>query len=464
MTKINKKEKKILILGAGGLIGGSVLKELIRRHHCNIAVVSLKDNRTREKIVLLGKNKKINIKKYWINILVPYSLQKYSFSEIFKHTKRKKIFLNYLKQQNIDLLNTSLFHIIKDFKPNYIIDCINIPTQCSYIDTSNIFNDSGIGLHILLKYYQNINTLLNNDFWLKQGIKMKILQYLKIGTTGIGGMGLNIPFTHGESKPSLPLLKKVAIAGAQTNILYGIKNNQYAEIKEIIPATAVFSKELNYKNVSSVKKFKNNFNNFHLEINGGESGYYTIEEFRLISNEKQMGFIDSQSLSKSIINGLFNNKHNILFGIEKCVIRSSKKSSVIRQNIINRAEKIIKKKDIACVAHGRLGPNKISKLLFEAKIFIDYYINNKKIFFNEQNKITSKKIFNKIINNKKIMREIKYSHLYIINNKIKGNSDQFININKDNCLYWKQLLKLIIKKKKILSPGDVVSELLINKK
>ena len=40
--------------------------------------------------------------------------------------------------------------------------------------------------------------------------------YIKIGTSGTGGMGLNIPYTHGEEKPSRLLLSKAAIAAARS--------------------------------------------------------------------------------------------------------------------------------------------------------------------------------------------------------------------------------------------------------
>ena len=44
--------------------------------------------------------------------------------------------------------------------------------------------------------------------------------YIKIGTSGTGGMGLNIPYTHSEEKPSRVLLSKSALAGAQTLLLF----------------------------------------------------------------------------------------------------------------------------------------------------------------------------------------------------------------------------------------------------
>ena len=44
--------------------------------------------------------------------------------------------------------------------------------------------------------------------------------YVKVGTTGTGGMGLNIPYTHSEDKPSLTLLAKSAIGFAHTGLLF----------------------------------------------------------------------------------------------------------------------------------------------------------------------------------------------------------------------------------------------------
>src|SRR5256886_17705523 len=44
--------------------------------------------------------------------------------------------------------------------------------------------------------------------------------YVKIGTSGTGGMGFNIPYTHSEERPSRPLLMKSAVAGAQSLLLF----------------------------------------------------------------------------------------------------------------------------------------------------------------------------------------------------------------------------------------------------
>ncbi|NIR45788.1 MAG: short-chain dehydrogenase, partial [Gemmatimonadetes bacterium] len=44
--------------------------------------------------------------------------------------------------------------------------------------------------------------------------------YLKVGTSGTGGMGLNVPFTHSEERPSDMLLAKASVAGAHSLLLF----------------------------------------------------------------------------------------------------------------------------------------------------------------------------------------------------------------------------------------------------
>src|SRR5207245_3209238 len=44
--------------------------------------------------------------------------------------------------------------------------------------------------------------------------------YVKIGTSGTGGMGVNIPYTHSEQRPGLPLLLKSPVAGAFSLVVF----------------------------------------------------------------------------------------------------------------------------------------------------------------------------------------------------------------------------------------------------
>ena len=71
--------------------------------------------------------------------------------------------------------------------------------------------------------------------------------YFKVGTSGTGGMGLNVPYTHSEEKPSRVLLSKSAVAGAHSMLLFLMARTPGAPItKEIKPAAAIAWKQIGH--------------------------------------------------------------------------------------------------------------------------------------------------------------------------------------------------------------------------
>src|SRR5205823_3991153 len=81
--------------------------------------------------------------------------------------------------------------------------------------------------------------------------------YVKVGTTGTGGMGLNIPYTHSEDKPSLPLLAKSAIGFAHTGLLFllartavGAEDKHGVIVKEVKPGAMIGFRRLGKKHVT----------------------------------------------------------------------------------------------------------------------------------------------------------------------------------------------------------------------
>src|SRR2546425_7095066 len=70
---------------------------------------------------------------------------------------------------------------------------------------------------------QSMPELIRHIFLLNKAmVEVGTRLYLKIGTTGTGGMGLNIPYTHSEDKPSAQLITKTAVAFAHTGLLFFI--------------------------------------------------------------------------------------------------------------------------------------------------------------------------------------------------------------------------------------------------
>src|SRR5207244_11136596 len=71
--------------------------------------------------------------------------------------------------------------------------------------------------------------------------------YVKIGTSGTGGMGFNIPYTHSEERPSRLLLTKSAVAGAQSLLLFLLGRTPGAPATvEIKPTATIGWREIGF--------------------------------------------------------------------------------------------------------------------------------------------------------------------------------------------------------------------------
>src|SRR6185295_17989802 len=135
-----------------------------------------------------------------------------------------------------------LVAVMREHQPNVLIDCVNTASGISYQDVytnaievrkSLDYIDERITDHDFKQISDN-RTNIERTFetlLLSQSIPQLIRHtqliyramvevgtrvYVKVGTTGTGGMGLNIPYTHGEDKPSAKLMSKTAIGFAHT--------------------------------------------------------------------------------------------------------------------------------------------------------------------------------------------------------------------------------------------------------
>ncbi|MFH0819317.1 MAG: hypothetical protein V1898_04945 [Patescibacteria group bacterium] len=471
--KNNKNKIKILIFGASGLVGSSVLRELLQRGYKKIALAYFEDKKLSvNRLRIIEKEYSVCLKKYEKNVFVQKNLSNDSFQNIFSSINKTKSLERYIKNKKLSKESSVLFDIINDFKPTFIIDCINTATICSYINNNGKNDKTSLGLFLLLKYFQNLNNVFKRNFASKDF--HEIQKYIKIGTTGIGGMGLNMPFTHGEDKPSMSLLKKVAFAGAQTNILLAMRRNNYIKIKEIIPSTAIFSKELlisqNDRIMKYQKSLKINNKNTHFGFDGGESGLYSVEEFSLLSNKAQMGFIEVMFLAKIIADELFKDKQDALLGLDKYCIKNHRNSYKLRKKMINDAKQIMALHNIQCVAHGNLGPYIIRRILFEATIFTKYLTKNRFIFFKSNNKVMAIEINKDLMKDRTLVDEINFSGLKFIKYNYKKNQKSIkkdsllIYIDEKKCRHWKTHFSLLgLQKKNAIIPtiSELVSNLII---
>jgi len=338
-------KKKILIIGGGGLLGSTIAKLFIDKGY-RVSIVSLDDNKSKKRIFDKGLVNKLT-KEYWVDAFLPIGTRDRS-------SKNSHIKINdyFELKPSLAFKYWPLYKIIKKAKPEIIIDAINSATYFSNFVSyySKIFkkNDNsaiGLAVKLLSKHYQLLSF---------SSTELDIKHYIKIGTTGIGGMGLNLPFTHGEERPGKKLLLKVCFAGMETMLLFGLRNNKSMKVSEIKPAAAIFENEaINKGNIGA----KDNF------FDGGESGDYSLAEYELITGPTYMGLVTPLQIAHvthSVVED--DNKFNVLDGLERAVIRTNKVSRIIRNSVVR------KKIQVPRLISGNLGPPQLTKVLIEYEL------------------------------------------------------------------------------------------------
>ncbi len=139
--------------------------------------------------------------------------------------------------------------MITKHRPEIIIDCFSTATALAY---QNIYQ----GYQEMLKSLQtapNVEELTHRIYHLLTTACIPpLIRHIQIlnevmrrtgrsrRETGTGGVGLNIPFTHGEEQPSRLLLSKTAVAGAHTLLLFLLNRTPGGPIvKELKPAALI---------------------------------------------------------------------------------------------------------------------------------------------------------------------------------------------------------------------------------
>src|SRR5574341_231908 len=159
-----------------------------------------------------------------------------------------------------------LAQLILKHRPDVVVDSINIATAISYQDiekasaiarrqVDDLLTDIVNGNLTAAKNRRDIVEKSFETLVLSQALPqlvrhIQILHlamretgtrlYIKIGTTGIVGMVLNITYTHSEDQPSAKLMTKTAVAFAHTGLMFLMARTPHGPIvKEIKPGAMI---------------------------------------------------------------------------------------------------------------------------------------------------------------------------------------------------------------------------------
>lgn len=413
--------KKVLILGGAGLVGRSICKMAADENISELTICALFEHESAEfakEMQLQFPNLKIN--RSWGNIFARHDLKDTPLADILADpTKRRTMIGDIMEPLNKDILSAStIFRLLDKYKPDIVIDSINTATGIAYQniygiskEVVNIF-DKGAGRSLddiqsvveKLLCTQYVPQLIRHvQIFLQSMVAHKTKFYLKIGTCGTGGMGLNIPYTHSEDKPSQMLLSKSAVAGGHSLLMFLMARTPGGPIiKELKPAAAIAWKNVQIGSIKKkgrdvlledvgvddtirlaglLNKKLDSEPKYLMEggrpktliapyIDTGENGLFSLGEFEALTDEGQMEFITPEEIAQCAIweiKGL-NTGHDIVAALDNSTMGPTYRAGYMRAGALAEVRKLVKETGIESVAFEQLGPPRLSKLLYEAHL------------------------------------------------------------------------------------------------
>lgn len=407
--------KSVLVLGGWGLVGSAICRKLMEENPKQIILTSLKESEAKEACETMRREYPKAGRKFfvpwWGNIFVRNEFKDLTREEILNDQhKRTKFLDDVIEELTPEVLErSSLYQLITKYKPDIVIDCINSATAIAYQDIFQSSRDVVLALknnsadlrdtvEKLLATQYTPQLIRHVQIFYRSMNIAKTTTYVKIGTSGTGGMGLNIPYTHSEEKPSRVLLSKSVVAGAHTMLLFLMGRTPDAPItKEIKPTGAIAWKKIAYgeiakrgkpidlydcdldKGVELKGKFTIKMDNIakptgkrlkSVFIDTGENGIFSRGEFEAIATPGQMEFVTPEEIAESVLYEIRggNTGHDIINALDNATLSPTYRAGFMFQGALEKMKRLEKENNTNSVAFEMLGPPRLSKLLYEAHL------------------------------------------------------------------------------------------------
>jgi hypothetical protein len=440
----DRSSERVLILGGAGMVGLQVAREVSRELEPEEVIISsLTEREVDEAItVLRDEAGRAGWETRFVaapgDIFLPQSLQgKQRGKMISDRALFDQLFDDIFAPAAQAYSNSALYRLIEQHRPTVIVDCINTATAISYQDVfttsrrvklliDQLETDRAIPPQEIDSFIRSIRELLiaqgvpqitRHILFLHRALRDSgVRVYVKVGTTGTGGMGINIPYTHSEERPSPTLLSKSAIGFAHTGLLFllartpGLSLDDQPDratmIKEIKPGAMIGFKRLGVGHVrlpgpsggrepgflleprtlplthelvpresfSAYRRFGGR--DIPVQMVGadtGENGFFSIGEFEAVTYPRQMEYVTPEEVARTVvleITGAATGR-DVIAAIDGAITEPSYRAGVLRHHAIRemeRLEKVIQNESdvLPSIAIGHLGPPRLSKLLIEA--------------------------------------------------------------------------------------------------
>lgn len=407
-------KRTYLVLGGAGLVGMQVCRKIASELRPErVVVASLLERESREALEpLQAEFPNVAFTPAWGNIFVTKEQALLSREQLISNPAERARLLQFLYGDFNEAFRAShLAGLILEHKPDVIVDAINTATGISYQDVfdavakvrdraalGQLGSDEGkLDLDTLLLSQTMPQLTRHVRFYERACAEAGVSVYVKIGTTGTGGMGLNIPYTHSEDKPSQKLLAKNALGFGQTGLLFLWARTPGAPmVKEIKPAAMIGYKAVRHGPIKAGGKpmslyaphtldlrtgkqlvmreepsqYEREGDLVTVTVDTGENGIFTHGEFAAITSMGQMEFVTPEEIAHLVMLELNGNNtgRDMIAAIDGSVLQPTYRAGLLRNLAMRDLQTLEAKLELPSVALGRLGPPQLSKLLFEAAL------------------------------------------------------------------------------------------------
>lgn len=405
----------VLLLGGAGLVGQAVARELIPHRPARIVVTSLLQKDAVEAAELLARSpgaEGIGMEPRWGDLFVQEAVRERSRGEVLGDAGARRQMVDDLYGELTDEVfqRSSLGTLLLDVRPHVIVDCINtagaLAYQNAFASAAELLAKADAGgadrdaveRHLATLYLPQLirHVQISLEGMKRAGTRI----YVKVGTAGTGGMGLNIPFTHAEERPSRVLLAKSGLAGAHTLLLYLMARTPGAPaVKEVKPTAAISWKSIGYGTIhrggrvfkrsdalrplplseAFVPGSETGWRETDEDLKGvyldaGENGLFSLAEFETLTALGLMEFITPEEIATAVVREImaYPTGKDVVAALDGATMGPTYRAGVLRSTALQRMEAMEVEKGRS-VAFEMLGPPRLAKLLFEAELLRRLY-------------------------------------------------------------------------------------------
>ncbi len=405
------RTETVVVLGGWGLVGSAVCRRLLQERPQRLVITSLRREEAEHAVAELRPlAAETHLEARWGDIFVRSAWKERPRSELLSDPQARSALIEDILDELDDtrLRQSALYELLTDVRPSIVVDCINTATAIAYQDIYSAATTVRQLLQLGGSSSEPIERLLSS-LYIPQLIRhVQILYhsllaagtrlYLKVGTTGTGGMGLNIPYTHSEERPSRVLLAKSAIAGAHSLLLFLMGRTPGAPIvKEVKPAAIIGWKRIAYDTVcfrgrplmrvdlppehaleltdifpshppAALRSFSEPLRSVFIDT--GENGLFSRAEFETVTALGQMELITPEEIAEVVVREVLggNTGHDIVAALDAAVLGPTYRGGALRHVARELLRQLEAEHHTEGVAFEMLGPPRLTKLLYEAHL------------------------------------------------------------------------------------------------